>query len=535
MSKSLPDLPTFAGPETFLQAYEAFARPVARKLHLAYWNFSCRGEAKHQEVIKECEEIFSDLHGDPAIYEALLGWLEGPSDSPLVRRQVQLLCREYRRSKAPEGLRKRIISLTLEIEETVSVFRPKLRGRRVNSNELDRILLREVDDSLRRDAWRATRQVGSEVSERTIALAHLRNELAGHLGFENYFALAVDEEELTLPFVDGILTALESQSKDAWNRCRTQIESELGELRRKPTEQLMPWDYSDRFFQGFPRNDPKLSTDAWFEPSTIRRHGQRFFRGVGLPIDELWAASDMMPREGKYPHAFCIGIDNPSDVRVLCNLDGTTRWMDTTLHEFGHALYNNYIDPELPWLLREAAHTFITEAVAMYFGRHARDPLWLEEIVGVPADHTAAIAGTQAESQLVFSRWAMLVTRFEQGLYADPDQDLGALWWDLSSELQGLRRPEGHDLPDWASKVHISCYPAYYQNYIYGELLASQFRECIVSGPRGHAGALGEEVATFFKPLFEAGRSQTWPETVRRATGEDLGPTSWLKHFGGRL
>jgi peptidyl-dipeptidase A len=532
VTQGLPELPTFAGPESFLASYEAFARPISKRLALAYWEFSCHGNPTHQAIIKECEEIFSDLHGDTDAFDAIRGWLEGSTTSRAVRRQLELLVREFRRSKAPVALRKQIIALTLEVEEAVSLFRPELGGRRVNSNELDHILLQEQDETLRKEAWQATRQVGSQVAERTVRLVRLRNELAQHLGFDNYFSLAVDDDELDLTFVERILGSLEAQSKQAWSECLERIEQEVAALRGKSVADLMPWDHSDRFFQSFPRNAAELSTDPWFQPSTIRRHGQGFFRRIGLPIEDLWEAADMMPREGKFPHAFCIGIDNPSDVRVLCNLDSTTRWMDTTLHEFGHALYNAHIDPQLPWLLREAAHTFITEAVAMYFGRHARDPAWLEEIVGIPPERTSAIAGAQAESQLVFSRWALLVTRFEQGMYKDPDQDLNALWWHLASELQGLKRPDEHDLPDWASKVHIPCYPAYYQNYIYGELLASQFRDSIIAGPGGSSRSLGEEVGAFFRPLFAAGRSHSWADTVITATGTQLGPQAWLNQFG---
>ena len=532
MNPSLPELPVFGGAQTFLDAYESFARPVARKLHLAYWDFSITGDGKHQEVIQHCEEIFSDLHADTRVFEKIQQWLtEG--QEPLVKRQLQLLFREYRRSTVPQALRKKIIALSIDVEETLSVFRPTLRGQRCASNDLDRILLRESDEALRRDAWVASRQVGVEVVERSVELVRLRNEVARALGFANYFELALDDDELEADWVEDLLSALEEQSKPAWEDCRERITGELALQRGKPASDLMPWDYPDRFFQNYPRAERNQSTDGWFDPNTIRRFGQGFFRRVGLPIEELWQAADMMPREGKNPHAFCIGIDNPSDVRVLCNLDGTTRWMDTTLHEFGHALYNRYIDETLPWLLREAAHTFVTEAVAMYFGRHARDPMWLREIVSVPEDRTRAVAGTMAENQLVFSRWALLVTRFEQGMYADPDQDLNALWWRLAETYQGLRRPAGHDLPDWAAKVHISCYPAYYQNYIYGELLASQFRDCITEGPEGESAMLEPGVGSFFRDLFFSGRSLPWTETVRRATGRDLDPKAWLEHFGG--
>jgi peptidyl-dipeptidase A len=65
---------------------------------------------------------------------------------------------------------------------------------------------------------------------------------------------------------------------------------------------------------------------------------------------------------------------------------------------------------------------------------------------------------------LVFSRWAQVMYRFEKSMYEDPDQDLNKLWWDLVEKYQGLRKPEGRDMPDWAAKIHIALYPCYYHN-----------------------------------------------------------------------
>ena len=42
--------------------------------------------------------------------------------------------------------------------------------------------------------------------------------------------------------------------------------------------------------------------------------------------------------------------------------------MDTMLHEFGHAVYDKYVNPSLPYLLRTVAHTNSTEAVALMMG-----------------------------------------------------------------------------------------------------------------------------------------------------------------------
>ena len=42
-----------------------------------------------------------------------------------------------------------------------------------------------------------------------------------------------------------------------------------------------------------------------------------------------------------------------------------------------------------------------------------------------------------------------------------------------------MRKPEGRNNADWASKIHIASYPCYYHNYQLGELLASQLQAYI--------------------------------------------------------
>ena len=137
---------------------------------------------------------------------------------------------------------------------------------------------------------------------------------------------------------------------------------------------------------------------------------------------------------------------------------------------------------------------------------------------------------------MVFIRWALTVTYFERAMYADPDQDLDALWWSLVEAIQLLKRPPGWGGADWASKVHIACYPAYYQNYVLGELLASQFGAAL-------AGDLGDsvedlqvtdkpEVGRFFDRLFSQGMQRSWPSAIEHHTGRPLSAQHWVDQFG---
>ena len=524
---------TDRGPQAFLDAYEARLRPLQRQHGETYWRFSLTGDGALQRRLALLENDMSALHAHGGTCRALQRWLADGVDDPLVRRQLELVAPDFRRSQVDRGLRERIIELNLEVEEAFTTSRPTIDGRRWSSNELDRGLLSATDDRLRRQIWEATRDVGRQVKDRVVELARLRNRQATELGFSDYYQLELDDQEMDADGLFGILDDLRARTDAPWTAQKLALDDELGALRGKPADQLQPWDYRDRFLQSVPHSDASRTTDPFFTLRAIKDNTLAFYRGIGLPADDLWRAGDLLPRDGKCPHAFCIGIDNPVDVRVLCNLDGTARWMETALHEFGHAVYNRGVSSELPWLLREPAHTFITEAVAMFFGRLVKSGPWLRDVAGVSEEMAAAAAAEQADAQLVFARWALLVTSFERSLYADPGQDLDAAWWTLAEAIQGLRKPDGWDGPDWASKVHIACYPAYYQNYLLGELLASQFRSRFIE----QAGA-GEpnianrpEVGAFFGELFAMGQRLPWGQTVTTHTGTPLSASHWVDQF----
>ena len=76
---------------------------------------------------------------------------------------------------------------------------------------------------------------------------------------------------------------------------------------------------------------------------------------------------------------------------MLANVEPSSHWMDTMLHELGHGVYDAEIDPALPWLLR-STHLVTTEAIAIMFGRLHRDPVWLREVAGLGAEEVAELA-----------------------------------------------------------------------------------------------------------------------------------------------
>jgi len=259
-------------------------------------------------------------------------------------------------------------------------------------------------------------------------------------------------------------------------------------------------------------------------------------------VDDILARSDLYDREGKYPHAYGHDVDRCGDVRVLANLQDTERWMETLLHELGHAIYSKYHDRREPWLLREPAHSFATEAIAMLFGRLSRNAHWMRAMLGLSDEETAKIKAVSDRylrfQQMLFVRWALVMYRFEKALYANPGQDLNTLWWDLVERYQFVHRPPGLADAGWASKLHFTVAPCYYHNYMLGELLASQLHETIVhkvlklESDEGLSYVGDERVGRYLREyVFGPGARYRWDEMIVRATGKPLTPECFVNQF----
>jgi peptidyl-dipeptidase A len=519
-----------------LDRFEEEYEPIRRGHALALWRLATTGDADSAREVEELERRSADLLADPERFAAVEAALDGSDPASLDGRRLRLYRRHALLHQVPASLREELIQLGVEVEQVYGTFRATFEGGPVNDGLLDQVLREEPREERRREAWLATRQVGDEVAERVRQLARLRNRQAHHLGYPTFHELALEAVELDPSWLMELLGELERRSTPAYTRIKRGLDADL--RRQYGRDDLQLWHYPERFLQHLPPDEDTESLDRHFPVRRIEAHAHSYFADLDLPIDELWAASDMLPREGKNQHAFSLPVEVPGDVRVLCNLVLGTRWMSTALHEFGHALYDRHVAPALPLLMRGAAHSLVTEGVAMFFGRLVYEPRWLEAVAGVPPDMAEASAATLRTNQILFLRWAMVVVHFERALYADPDGDLDAAWWGLVERFQGLSRPDGHACADWAAKIHVACYPVYYQNYVLGELVASQLHGAL-SHRLGHdddpAAALlaGQPVGGFFRELFALGARHHWEETLRQITGSALSAGPYLQRFVG--
>jgi peptidyl-dipeptidase A len=522
-----------------VDALTAELEPLCRSAAEAVWQHNATGEERWEQESARLVTAIRTALARPDDYALLDEATRSPNGAdPFLVRQALLLRNEMAPNQiAPETI-ERIVRLETALEGAFNTFRSELDGEHVGENRIREILETSDDLDLRRRAWEASKQVGREVVDRLLELVDVRNAAAREIGFANYYSMSFELDELDEDDVFRTIDLVVEGSNDAYRRYKTRLDGELAARFGVPVDELGPWHYADPFFQEAPVVD--LDLDRWFAGRRIDDLAAEFFTTVGFDVSRILARSDLYEREGKCQHAFCMDVDRKGDIRILCNLTETEYWASTMLHELGHGVYDEGIGHELPYFLRTAAHTITTEATAMLFGRLTRSGAWLARYAGMPVEEKATVASrlerSRVAQQLHAARWVPVMAYFERELYRDPSQDLNGLWWDLVERLQLVGRPDnrratGAQYADWAAKIHFSSSPAYYQNYLFGEIVASQLQAQLLDLTGSWEGYVeSPEVARYLvERLFRLGRSVLWQDAIAHATGRGVDVRPFLE------
>lgn len=512
-------------------------RQLESQWNLAWWEAALSGESEDFERAQSLEIQVRRLHSDAETFAALRALREsGEITDPALARSLDVLYLAFEENQIDDGLMQEMVGLQTQLEQTFNTFRPVVDGEEVTANQIREVLGDSEDSERRRVMWEAAKEVGPQIAPRLIELARLRNRAAQSLGYDNYYVMMLHFSEQDPEEIRRVFDELAETTDEPFTQAKADLDARLAERFGVAVEDLRPWHYGDPFFQESPGAgidlDPLFASE---DPEHVVAIATRFYQGIGLPVvTEILERSDLYERDGKVEHAFCTHIDREGDVRVLTNLRNNEQWMGTLMHELGHGVYDAHIDTSLPYELREPAHIFTTEGVAELFGTLTRDPAWLRSNARIPDDAPEDLDDlVRAEHRmdlLVFARWTLVMVNFEREFYANPDQDLNALWWDLVERYQGLRRPDSLEgRADFATKIHLVVAPVYYHNYMLGRMYAAQLRhrlaqevaETMESGVFDMTGqpAVGSYLV---EHVFRPGSFYPWSDFVRRSTGEEL-------------
>jgi len=518
---------------TLHEAYLAKYRPLELKASSAWWEANITGSDAAVAREKAANRALVDLHSDPITFAKLKELRAGGQIAdPMLRRIADVLYRQFLAGQADPALQKRIVDLESEVARTFNTYRSRVGERTLTENEVREILATTKDSQAAEAAWQGYMVVGSKVDVQLRELVKLRNELAGKLGFKNFYSMSLALQELDEEPFFKLFDGLDEMTRAPFAELKAEIDQARAAHFGVKPEELRPWHFGDLFFQDIPPGQ-EVDFGVLFKDADLEQLARQYYASIGLPVDDILARSDLYEKPGKCPHAFCSNLDRGNDIRVLANLKPNLYQADTILHELGHGVYGKYNRADVPFVLRGAAHGLTTEGIAIMMGAMCKNEEWLREVLKVDPQQAAQIgrsarAGLRTE-RLMFARWALVMVHFEHEMYTQPDQDLARLWWNLKRKYQLLNPPPHTDRPDYAAKVHILTSPVYYHSYMMGELFAAQVRHHIarqVLGLKesGRTSFYGHpEVGTYLKEqVFGPGNLYSWNDLTRRATGESL-------------
>lgn len=526
----------------FIEDHAAVVDPLTTKANLTYWAASTTGKPEDYDKFGELQLKIRQVYSNPKDF-ALLKEIKqsgNVKDADLAR-QLDKLYNSYLTNQIPPDLLEKIVDADTKVQEKYNTYRGDIDGEKVTMSDIYTIMTTEKDVRKRELAWRASRQVGDVIAADLIRLVKLRNQAARKVGFENYHTMSIVSGEQDIEQLDAIFAELDKLTEKPFAELKKELDAILARSYGIAAKDLKPWHYHDPFFQRTPLVY-ELDLDVYYKDKDVKELADEYYASVGLPVDDILARSDLYDREGKYPHAFSTDIDRHGDVRILCNLQNTERWVETILHELGHAVYSKYHDPKEPWLLREPPHSFTTEGIAMFFGRLSRNAAWMQQMLGLTDAQRAEVEDISFKylqfQQILFARWDMVMFYFEKQLYAEPDQDLNNLWWRLVEKYQLVAKPPGPVDAGWASKLHFTTAPCYYHNYMLGELFASQLHHYYVhnimnlDSDENVSYVNDKRLGKFLREkVFAPGAKYHWNEMIERATGEPLKAKYFAEQF----
>lgn len=263
-------------------------------------------------------------------------------------------------------------------------------------------------------------------------------------------------------------------------------------------------------------------------------------------------------------HPFCTGIASPNDVRITTRVDDDdfTGNLFSVIHEGGHALYEQGLDPRWSGTpLGSATSLGIHESQSRLYENNIgrSDAFWQhwlpkfraafpgrvddvshEEFVAAVNRVEPSLIRTEAD-EVTYSLHVMLRFEIEHGLIEGTVQvsELPGLWKRLMRESLGIEPP--NDADGVLQDIHWSMGAfGYFPTYFLGNLYAAQFERTLrVENPdlddQLAAGTMGPLRDWLGKKVHAPGRRFRALDLCREVTGEDLDPRHFNEYLAAKV
>jgi peptidyl-dipeptidase A len=494
-----------------------------RKMMHSLWTVLTSGEMSWVQQLEEDEKAYQDELSSVSLRQTVGKLLSDGNGGLLHQRQLHVLSNEILEYKTSGELRQEVTSLWNELHYIISTYRTEHGNSSLSENDVLHVLQLEQDEMKRRELWTAYMGIGEKIAPGLIKLVRLRNRISRENGFDNYYVMKNMSQELDPGIIQQMIKEIRTALDPIYRREKEEIDRELAERFRISPADVRSWHYPHPFFQNYLSGD---GLSYGIKSNRLLEQISAWFEARDYDLSNIFSQADLFERKNKSQANFCLNLNRGNEIRVSCNITPDQAGLTVFLHELGHAAYESGINGSLPFLLRQPAHTFVSEAIALLFERLASNLDWLNQQDGgisSPSDEEQEnIQKRFKRNLLVKLYWTMALVEFERRMYEDPDGHLNDIWWAIVEEYQGIPRPEHWNYPYWASKAHLTTLPVYYHNYLLGEVAASQIEHSL----EHQFGTWHSTRSLHYvrEQIFRHGLARPWQEIIRSSCASELDP-----------
>ncbi len=550
--------------QKFLDSYNTVYQELYTVSSEAQWKSNTyikEGDSSAAQATDEANKAMAAFTGSQSVIDSVQVYLKLKDMlTPIQVKQLNVIL--YAAANNPASMKdmveQRIKAETQQISNLFG-FNFVLNGKKVSTNDIDKILNESNDLKLREQAWTASKEVGKTLKEGLVNLQMLRNQTVKPLGYSDFFTYQVSDYGMT---TEEMMKMNEEMIRDVWpiyRELHTWARYELAKkYKAKEVPDALPAHWlSNRWGQDWSAmvnvaglnldSVLKLKQKEWFS-----EQAERFYVSIGFPPlpKSFYEKSDLFPLApdagySKNNHASAWHMNLKEDVRSLMSIEPNSEWYETTHHEFGHIYYYlTYSNKDVPYVLRGGANRAYHEAFGSMMGLAAMQKPFISGIGLLPGDvktNDTMQLLKEALNYIVFIPWsAGVMTHYEHDLYAAnlPVADYNKHWWDLVSKYQGITPPSARNdaYCDAASKTHINDDAAQYYDYALSYILLFQVHEHIAKNilhqdPHATNYYGNKEIGTFLQKMMYPGASGDWRKMLKDNTGSDLSAKALVNYF----
>ncbi len=427
--------------EAFLNDYNRKYQGLFYEMSKAQWLANTDISPAHDSLSEAKEKEYSTFVGSKEVIQKVRGLLAQKDKlDPLQVMQLNkiFLSASHRPGTIPDVVEKLINAGT---KQTSLLFGfnytlPDKNGpRKVNTNDLDKILTESNDVKERLVTWEASKEVGKTLKDGLADLQGLRNQVAREMGFSSYFDLEVADYGMSTKEMTALMDQFVRELRPLYSELHTYARYELARRYKQPVPDKLPAHWlPNRWGQNWPGLVQAIDLDNLYKDKSrewIVQTAERFYTSIGYSSlnKNFWERSDLYPAEPgsgrkKNNHASAWHLNLDDDYRSLMSVIPTHEWFRTTHHELGHIYYFiSYTTPDVPLLLREGANRSYHEGMGDLIAIAASQRPYMEEL-GLLSKDTKIdqiqwlLNDALSNSSIVFIPFAAgTMTRFEHDVY----------------------------------------------------------------------------------------------------------------------